>query len=289
MGGRPAPHVAAPSGAAVLTHLAALTASERLESASASRCEGLPAPSGPEGCDTRSLRAAGTVGRPFRAAGPDASNCSLQTLERQIIGARRTGDVPGFQIPGRYFQFVRSGDASPLQSILEHNRLDLLTLAALTARLLHLTRVGPDGARDAREVLALGHVYACAGFDERARAAYRDALGRCRSPRGAYDVVRIEALRRLAFACRHARLFAEAAGCWSELLEIRGCPPLVEREATAALAIHNEHRRRDLTAAKTFALRTLDADPAPAWKAAAQHRIARLDRKMVLQTLKFEA
>jgi len=231
------------------------------------------------------------VGRPFKAVGD--SSCSLQTLERQVVGARRVGDVPGFQIPARYFQFVRSGDAAPLRTVLEHNRLDLLTLAALTARLLHLTRSGPDLARDAREVLALGHVYACAGFEERARAAYRHAIGRCRSPRGAYDIVRIEGLRRLAYACRRARLFEEAADCWSELLEIRGCPPLVEREATAALAIHNEHRRRDLTTAKTFALRTLEIGPGPAWKAAAQHRLARLDRKMRVQesevrSLKFE-
>jgi len=230
------------------------------------------------------------VAQPFRAA---SGGCSLQTLERQIVGARRTGDIPGFQIPARYFQFVRSGDAAPLRTILEHNRLDLLTLAALTARLLHLTRTGPDGARDAREALALGHVYASAGLDDRARAAYRRAIERCRSPRGAYDCVRIDALRRLAYACRRARMFDAAAECWIELLEIRGCPPLIEREATEALAIHNEHRRRDLGAAKVYALRTLESGEAPAWKAAAQHRIARLDRKLTraeeARSLQFDA
>jgi uncharacterized protein YprB with RNaseH-like and TPR domain len=229
------------------------------------------------------------VAQPFRAA----SSCSLQTLERQIVGARRSGDIPGFQIPARYFQFIRSGDAAPLRAILEHNRLDLLTLAALTARLLHLTRTGPDGARDAREALALGHIYASAGLDDRAQAAYRHAIDRCRSPRGAYDGVRIDALRRLAYACRRARMFDAAAGCWMELLEIRGCPPLIEREATEALAIHNEHRRRDLGAAKVFALRTLESGEAPAWKAAAQHRIARLDRKLTradeARSLQFDA
>jgi uncharacterized protein len=225
--------------------------------------------------------------------GTASGGCSLQTLERQIVGARRSGDIPGFQIPARYFQFVRSGDAAPLRTIFEHNRLDLLTLAALTARLLHLTRTGPDGARDAREALALGHVYASAGLDDRARGAYRRAIDRCRSPRGAYDLVRIDALRRLAYACRRGRLFDDAADCWLELLEMRGCPPLIEREATAALAIHNEHRRRDLGAAKAFALRTLEAGKAPAWKAAAQHRIARLNRKLTRaqesRSLQFEA
>ena len=54
-------------------------------------------------------------------------------LEQQVLGVRRVGDVPGFEIPARYFRFVRSGNASPLVTVLEHNRLDLLALAALTA------------------------------------------------------------------------------------------------------------------------------------------------------------
>ena len=81
---------------------------------------------------------------------------------------RQGGDVAGFEIPGRYFQFVRSGDCRPLAAVLEHNRLDLLTLAALTGRLLHLTLHGPDAARDAREALALGHVYMRADLVSRA-------------------------------------------------------------------------------------------------------------------------
>jgi uncharacterized protein YprB with RNaseH-like and TPR domain len=222
-------------------------------------------------------------GRDASTAGQaDPSSCSLQTLERQIIGLRRVGDVPGFEIPARYFQFVRSGDARPLAAVVEHNRLDLLTLAALTARLLHLTRTGPAEVRDPREVLALGVVYHRAGFEDRARTAFRLAVERCRSPRGAFDPIRIEALRLLALAWRRARMHEEAAACWAELLAIRGCPALIEREATAALAIHNEHRRRDLPAAKAFALRSLETAPAPApaWSDAVRHRLARIERKL---------
>src|SRR5439155_5978386 len=76
--------------------------------------------------------------------------CSLVALERQLLGVRRVGDVPGFEIPARYFQFIRSGDAAPLAAVLEHKRLDLLSLAAFTALLLHVTHAGPDAARDAR-------------------------------------------------------------------------------------------------------------------------------------------
>jgi uncharacterized protein YprB with RNaseH-like and TPR domain len=224
----------------------------------------------------------------WKEGSPDGSGCSLQALERKLLGVRRVGDVPGFEIPGRYFAFVRSGDARPLAAVLEHNRLDLLTLAALTARLLHLTSNGPADVTDPREVLAIGVVYARAGLDDRARAALRLAVERCRSPRCAYDPVKIEALRLLALAWRRARAYDQAAECWTELLEIRGCPPPIEREAIAALAIHHEHRRRDLSAAKLFALRSLERAPAPAWRAAAQYRIARLERKISTASMKFE-
>ena len=222
-------------------------------------------------------------GDPERIALHKDGRCSLVALERQIVGARRAGDVPGFEIPGRYFQFVRSGDARPLAAVLEHNRLDLLTLAALTARLLYLTRRGPASARDPREVLALGHVYAGAGLEDRARAAYSHAIDRCRSPRGAYDPIRIEALRLLALAWRRARQFEKAAACWSELLDIRGCPAPLGREATIALAIHHEHRKRDLVLAKRFALgglASVDAGLRPALVQAVKHRLARIERKM---------
>jgi hypothetical protein len=233
---------------------------------------------------------------------PQGEGCSLQALERQIVGARRVGDVPGAEIPGRYFQFVRSGDARPLEAVLEHNRLDLLTLAALTARLLHMTRTGPEAISDPREALALGHVYARAhrqtqgdlspskdgGLDERALASYRRAIDRCRSPHGAYDPIRIDALRALALACRRARRHEEAASWWRELMEMRGCPDPIAREATEALAIHHEHRRRDLAAAKAFALRSLETGTDPGWTSATRYRLARLERKLATESLKFE-
>jgi len=187
--------------------------------------------------------------------------CSLIALEKQILGLRRTGD------------------ARPLAAVVEHNRLDLLSLAALTARLFHVTRHGPDAARDAREALALGHVYLRAGLDDRACDAYRRAVEM--TERGVVSqVIRIESLRSLAISYRRARLHADAAKCWRRLVDAPGCPPRVAREATEALAVHHEHRDRDLAAAKAFALRGLELDAQPAWTSAVAHRLARIERKI---------
>src|SRR6187549_811428 len=52
----------------------------------------------------------------------------LSSLETSLLGHEREGDVPGFEIPARYFRYVHTGDARPLGAVLEHNRLDLLSL-----------------------------------------------------------------------------------------------------------------------------------------------------------------
>ena len=226
--------------------------------------------------------------RRFWAAGPRwaalsqrESSCSLVSLEQQILGARRTGDVSGFEIPARYFQFVRSGDARPLEAVLEHNRLDLLSLAGLTARLLDVVQTGPDAAHDAREALALGGLYARAGDDARALGALQRAVEMSTHGDDGIDRIdRVESLRRLAVALRRARRFEEAAGCWRRLLDEPACPSTCGREANEALAIHHEHRLRDLATAKAFALRSLEHEPRPAWHQAVQHRVARIERRM---------
>ena len=209
-------------------------------------------------------------------------DCSLVVLEQQVLGASRKDDVPGFEIPARYFQFVRSGDPKPLAGVLEHNRLDLISLAGLTSRLLEIVCGGPDYAENAREALALGHVYARARADERAIGAYERAVtlsATSRSRRAA--LVTADALRALAVAYRRARRFDEAARCWSALIE-SGCSSGVEREAIEALAIHHEHRRRDLESARLFALKNLAGLGAARerWTDTAQRRLARIERKL---------
>ena len=234
-----------------------------------------------------SRAASGAAGRrPAPDTAAAGSGCSLSALERQPLGTRRQGDVPGFEIPARYFHFVRTGDARPLQIVFEHNRLDLLSLAALTARALHLVRMGPEQAADPREALALGWIYARAGHEALGRQAYQRAIdlssgdGRgpaspsSRSgPRGSAPFARIDAP---ALACATTRRPA-AGGRSSTSGRARGH---IAREANAALAIHHEHRLRDLAAAKDFALRSLEHGTHRGWQDAVRHRVARLERKM---------
>ena len=209
------------------------------------------------------------------AADPPGSSCRLTTLERTLLGHEREGDVPGFEIPGRYFNFVRTGDARPLAGVLEHNRLDILSLALVTARLAHLLTDGASAVRTGREALGLGRIFDRAGMAEAASPCYDAAV------LGGEDVETVgEALRALAVALRRARRYDEAAGAWRRMLDLCPCPPALARDAADALAVHHEHRARELGTARRFALESLSLTTTHSRIEAARHRLARIDRKL---------
>ncbi len=203
-------------------------------------------------------------------------SCSLTALERAVLGFHRFGDVPGFEIPLRYFQFLRTGEVATVEGVLEHNRLDLISLAAVTARAVEMARSGPEVCREDREQVGLGRLYERADDVERAMRAYRLAASGNRS-------VRVVALSRLAELLRRADRHEEAAAAWEQvagdaIAGQRGFSRL-ERRAVEALAIHLEHRVRDPLEAKRYA-ELLRRDAAGRHRDAAEHRLGRLERKV---------
>lgn len=209
----------------------------------------------------------------------DDGGCRLSTLERTLFAVKRVGDVPGFEIPDRFFRFLRSGDPRPLEPVLEHNRIDLVSLAAVTAHAARLAQDGHGACADCAEALALGRIYERADALERADACYLRAAG------SDNPEIRAEALYRLALRRRRERRFADAAAVWRQLLALtdsargRGSLPELRLCAVEALAIHHEHRDRDLMSARELALFALQ-EGAAASAGGMRHRLARIDRKL---------
>lgn len=101
----------------------------------------------------------------------------LIQLEADVIGHRRIGDVPGEQIPELYFRFLRNGDRSLLDPVVEHNEHDLVLLAALLGRMAQeYSERRTDDPRD-----RLGYAWVCArnedfdGAEQFARGAAETA------------------------------------------------------------------------------------------------------------------
>jgi hypothetical protein len=89
-----------------------------------------------------------------------------------------------------------------------------------------------------------------------------------------------EALRAYGVLCRRERRYTEAAEAWRRILALRGCPVHIAKEATEALAVHHEHRLRDLIAARRFAMQALQFSASTTRVQALHHRLARIDRKI---------
>jgi uncharacterized protein YprB with RNaseH-like and TPR domain len=71
---------------------------------------------------------------------------ALKYLEENILCVPRTTDeVPGYEIPYIYFDYLRTGDAGPLKGVFYHNAMDIVALAALMnhmASILHAPFAG---------------------------------------------------------------------------------------------------------------------------------------------------
>ncbi len=162
-------------------------------------------------------------------------SCRLQSLETALLGLRRHGDIPGEEIPQVYFDWVRRRDARLLARVFEHNRQDIVSLAALAVLACRWVEEGL--AEDPRDVFSLARVLERARLFERSEAQYRRALeigaGSLRGP----------ALLRLAWRAKRAGKIPRALELWRQAGEAG--EPLGWRE----LAMHHEHRSRDLAAA----------------------------------------
>ncbi|HXT69612.1 MAG TPA: ribonuclease H-like domain-containing protein [Vicinamibacterales bacterium] len=207
------------------------------------------------------------------------AGCRLSELERSILGFHRVGDVPGFEIPARYFHFLRTGDGAAVSGVLEHNRHDLISLAGVTAHALSLATDGPSACRESCEQVALGRMYERAGQPVQALVAYELAVSG--SERGEREV-RLQALSRLAALLGRLGRHQDAASAWQGVLDHArrfGAPQTVEQRAVQALAIHHEHRARDLAEAHRYAER-LSRQASGRARQDAAHRLGRIERKL---------
>lgn len=62
-------------------------------------------------------------------------NCQLQTIEKELFGIEREGDVPGQYIPGYYNTYLNERNIGPIVPIIEHNRQDIVSLASFLEKM----------------------------------------------------------------------------------------------------------------------------------------------------------
>ncbi len=169
--------------------------------------------------------------------------CNLSHLEEAILGYPRVDDLPGAEVPERFFRYLKTGDFSLLEDVLEHNAQDVCSMCTL---LSHMCRMyeRPEELHHGEDIYSMGVALERMRHPEEARKCYRLASG---------GVMRVQGQLRLAGSLRRAGDRVEAANIWLGMIVRRegGVVPYIE------LAKHYEHIQRDIPAALDVTRRAL--------------------------------
>lgn len=157
--------------------------------------------------------------------------CNLGSLEEKVLDIRREGDLPGAEVPERYFQFLKTGDAALLNDVLRHNEQDVRTLAHLLARLGRVY-AAPHEQTSMLDVFSAGRALERAGEGVLAR--------RCFSVASVSELSRQSRLL-LARSFRREKAYREAADAYRGMI---ACGE-ADAEAYQALAILLERHLGD--------------------------------------------
>ena len=203
---------------------------------------------------------------------------ALKYLEEHVLGFTRASDeVPGYEIPWLYFDYLRTGDARPLGGVFYHNAMDVVAMAALLGHVSELLADPYNGTVEhGLDFIALGKLFEDLGhWDDAARLFERGLeLGLEESDFGV-AVKRLSILQKKRGDMDQAlRLWEEAAG--------RG-----HIYAHIELAKHYEHKMRDAkTSIKWAKSARVEVEKADLpvyirkhWLGEIDHRLARLERK----------
>lgn len=203
---------------------------------------------------------------------------SLKYIEELVLGAPRSSqEVPGYEIPYLYFDYLRSGDARPLAGVFYHNAMDIVALAALLNHVGHmLAEPMHESIQHGLDRIALAKLFEDLGkWDEAARLYERGLED------GLSETDFWPAVQRLSILQRRRGDLAEAVKLWEKAAAQGHVYAHVE------LSKHHEHRLKDPAEALRWAQRAVElvsATDFPAyarkhWMDDLEKRVGRLEGK----------
>ena len=203
---------------------------------------------------------------------------SLKYLEENILGLTRSAEeVPGYEIPWLYFDYLRTGDARPLGGVFYHNAMDVVAMAALLSHINNMLETPYDGhVQHGLDFIALAKLFEDLGhWDEAARLFERGLES---------EITESDfglAVKRLSILQKKRGDVNEAIRLWKEAAKQGHLYAFVE------LAKHYEHKARDIKTALKWtrsAKERAEKMEMPAymrkhWLDEIAHRLERLERK----------
>ena len=134
--------------------------------------------------------------------------CNLTALEEAVLGKTRCDDLPGAQVPERYFTYLKTGEFALLEDVLRHNFDDIQSLAELTAVICSAYRQ-PELLRYEQDILSVGKTLLHGRRTQQARNCLK-ILG--------HSTLAPQAHLYLASSYKQGREWTEAAELWKTMI-----------------------------------------------------------------------
>lgn len=158
----------------------------------------------------------------------------LADLETEILNfSRSSEEIPGWMIPELYFDYLRSGDARPLEGVLYHNAMDILSLAGLfqyTSALLSNAQKWTDA--NSLDIMAIAKLYEDLGKIDQALDLYESCL-----QKGLPPSFFVDALQRYSLLYKRQNRWNDAEQLWLRAVEYHQLWAYIE------LAKYYEHHK----------------------------------------------
>lgn len=98
----------------------------------------------------------------------------LSSVEENILGLSRVDDVPGSEVPQRFFDYLKDGDSSRLAGVVDHNRQDIVSLAKLLP-VLNRAYTKPEDMENRLDLFSAGKAIEKMGEPGVSRVLYEKA------------------------------------------------------------------------------------------------------------------
>ncbi len=198
-------------------------------------------------------------------------DCSLTNIEREIFGYYREGDVPGYLIPSVYFDWLGTEDPSQMGTVLEHNRLDILSLYFLLLHVADIFSSEGETLESADDMHSLARVYGRRRQHEKVADLYD------RMEMASEGEIGLDAVLYHSYSFKKTGDWEQAVALWQQLSEGIGREAF---ESNIELAKYFEHRIKDVAAALSYARKAAQACPFEGPRLAQiRHRLDRLQKK----------
>ncbi len=199
-------------------------------------------------------------------------DCTLTNIEREIFGFHRQDDIPGYLIPSVYFDWLGSEDLTAMETVLEHNRLDILALYFLLQKVAGVFETEGSDLEHVQDMYSLSRVYGRRRRLEKVTDMYERLDAEASEPLDED----IQFYHSMAF---------KRSGDWDRAIRLwQNLAQSDSREgywANVELAKYFEHRAKDLPQAETCARQARRICPYGAReKALLEKRLSRLASKL---------